>query len=829
MTAERWARVRAAYEAADEAYDPAAALDALCRDADGAPDADLRRDAEALLSADAAFLDAPTLGPAARRALDDDRDPAARRLGEALGPYRLDAVLGEGGMGVVYRATDTRLGRTVAVKLVRSALAAPALVRRFEAERHILARLDHPDIARLYDSGAAPDGSPFLVMECVDGVPITQYADAHGLSARDRVALVERVALAVAFAQQRLVVHRDLKPSNVLVGASGGADGGPQVKLLDFGIARLLDADTGADALTQTGAAPLTPAYAAPEQLRGEPATTATDVYALGVILYELLAGRRPFETGGRSVADVERLVTGTAPAAPSQVVAGVQARRRLRGDLDTIALKALRTDAARRYATAAEFANDLRRHLDGRPVSARPDSVGYRARSFVRRHRAGVAATALVAVALVAGLASTAWQARVAAEQRDRAEREARVSAQVSGFLQTMLAAADPDAEGRDVRVADVLDRAAAGLDTAFADDPAAAATLRQTLGATYRGLGLYDAAAPLLRRALADRRRLDAVPGAGDTATASILSDLAYVLRLQGNLAGADSAGREALDIVRARYGERHARTATAANDLAATARDRGDLARAEALMRRALAIDRALLRPTDPDLAIDYGNLASVLADRGRPAEAVPLFRRALAIDRAAAAGQPSPDVALDLGNLGSTLADAGAFAEAEQVLRESLGLRTTLLGPDHPGTLYTRLRLARVVCEGGAPAEALPMVDDALAGLTVALGPVHLRVAQGLSSRADCRARAGRADAALADYAAAERVWAEASPNHAGRADALVGHAGLLAARRDGAGAMPLLRRAVRIRRAALGPRDARTVDAERLLARVDSGP
>ncbi|HEX9953048.1 MAG TPA: serine/threonine-protein kinase [Rubricoccaceae bacterium] len=825
MDPDRWARIRVVYEAADEADDPAAVLDALCRTPGGAPDADLRGEAEALLRADERFLEPSTLGDAARRALDDARDPAARRLGETLGPYRLDAVLGEGGMGVVYRAHDTRLGRDVAVKLVRSALGAPALVRRFEAERHMLARLDHPDIARLYDSGAAPDGTPFLVMEVVGGVPITEWADQHALPLRDRAALVERVARAVAFAQQRLVVHRDLKPSNVLV--ADGPDGGPRVTLLDFGVARLLDAEAGADVLTRTGPAPLTPAYAAPEQLHGEPATTATDVYSLGVLLYEMLAGRRPYETAGRSAAEVERLVTEAVPALPSQTAGRAPDRRGLRGDLDTICLKALAKDPARRYATAAEFADDLRRYLDGLPVAARPASVGYRTGAFIRRHRAGVAAAGLVALALVAGLVGTAWQAHAAAAQRDRAEHEARVAGRVSGFLQDMLAAADPDAEGRDVRVADVLDRAAAGLDTSFADDPAAASRLRQTLGATYRGLGLYDAAEPLLRRALADRRRLDAVSAAGDTATASVLSDLAYVLRLRGSLAGADSAGREALRIVRARYGERHPRTATAANDLAATARDRGDLAAAEALMRRALAVDRTLLRPDDPDLAIDYGNLASVLADRGEAAEAVALFRRALAIDRAAAGGAPSPDVALDLGNLGSALTDTGAFAEAERALREALTLRTRLLGPAHPGTLYTELRLARAVCAAGRPAEGLTLYDGALTGLQEALGPVHLRTAQGLSGRADCLARVGRGTSALADYTAAEHVWAGASPDHPGRADALVGQARVLAERGRPDAAAAALRSAVRLRRVALGPHDPRTAEAEQILARVIS--
>ncbi len=436
MDAARWAEVRALFEATAERpeADRAARLAGV--------EAALRREVEALLAAhddETPFLDAPLVA-----ALPEP--PAEAPRGTRLGPYRLVREIGRGGMGVVHLAerADGAFEREVAVKLVRLGGLDGDLVRRFERERRVLAGLNHPGIARLLDGGVsgplpgAPEGVPYLAMEYVAGEPITAFADRHRLSVPERIALFRSVCDAVQYAHQRLVVHRDLKPSNVLVGQGGrGAGPGahasadrrpaPRVKLLDFGVATLL-ADDGEAATLTTPL--LTPAYAAPEQIRGGTVTTATDVYALGVLLYELLTGRRPYDLRGLSPGAVERAVCETAPPAPSDVVreggdARARAerrgatpdalRRRLRGDLDTIVATALRKDPARRYATAAALADDLARHLARLPVRARPDTLAYRAAAFVRRHTAGVAATVLVALALVGGLAAATHQARIA------------------------------------------------------------------------------------------------------------------------------------------------------------------------------------------------------------------------------------------------------------------------------------------------------------------------------------------------------------------------------------------------------------------------------
>ncbi len=361
-------------------------------------------DAEGSGRLDRPLFDRPTADPA------DARDYWAGRM---VGPWRLAERLGAGGMGTVYRAerADGTYERTVAVKLLRPGNDIEALAGRLRAERRLLARLEHPLIARLYDGGVTEDGLPYLAMELVHGEPVTAYAEARGLGVEARLRLFRQVCEAVAYAHRALVVHRDLKPSNVLVTEE---DGRPNVKLLDFGIAKLLDArgeDTSRD-FTPTTAA-LTPAYAAPEQVRGRPATTATDVYSLGVLLYELLVGQRPYDLAGQSPAEVERLVCEAEPERPSVAAASP----RLRGDLDTIVMKALAKEPDRRYPTADALSEDLRRYLDGLPVRARPATAGYRMGKFVRRHRVSVAAAGTVLLALVGGLGTALWQAHEAHE----------------------------------------------------------------------------------------------------------------------------------------------------------------------------------------------------------------------------------------------------------------------------------------------------------------------------------------------------------------------------------------------------------------------------
>ncbi|MEM8558568.1 MAG: serine/threonine-protein kinase, partial [Bacteroidota bacterium] len=448
-----------------------------------------------------------------------------------VGPYRLVRAIGQGGMGSVWLAerADGLYEQRVAVKLMRtSAFAAGPEAevqrRRFRAERRILAGLDHPHIARLLDGGVtdptpgAYARHPYLVMEYVEGQPITDCCRDHGLGLADRLALFRTVCDAVAFAHQNLVVHRDLKPSNIFVADDG--DGKPVVKLLDFGIAKLLAEDgessvaTENAVLTRTGQALLTPEYAAPEQISGDAITTATDVYALGVVLYELLVGQRPYAFDHTSATAIERAILETEPTKPSTAVRAAspsahvepeRLARRLRGDLDTIVLKALRKEPERRYRSAADLADDLRRHADGLPVTARPDTTGYRLRKFAQRNRVGVAAAAALLVALVLGLAGTLWQARIAAAERDTAQTALRDAEAAMGFLQSVMLQADLEEADPERSIGAVLDSAALRIDNELAERPAVAQQVHATMSDIYLGFRDTEAAEHHAQRALA------------------------------------------------------------------------------------------------------------------------------------------------------------------------------------------------------------------------------------------------------------------------------------------------------------------------------------
>jgi eukaryotic-like serine/threonine-protein kinase len=416
-----WTRVKAAFQAvlAAPADARARALDEVCGD-----DAALRREVETLVAAhrDAdGFLETPA-------------DLETSSVGRRLGPYRLLAEIGRGGMGTVYRAVreDDTFRKEVAVKLVRGS-ESDFGAGRFRRERQMLARLQHPNIATLYDAGTSDDGRPYLVMELIDGEPLDRYCASRALPVRGRVALMRTVCDAVHHAHQALVVHRDLKPGNILV----GRDGAP--KLLDFGIAKLLaDDDAGEERPTATMLPLLTPEFASPEQVRGQPITTASDVYSLGVVLYELLTGRSPYRFETRGLDEVVRVVCGSVPVRPSASVLPQTATtaRQLAGDLDTIVLKCLQKEPARRYASALALSDDLQRYLDGRPLLARPDSLRYRAGKFVRRHRLGVAAGAVAVLGLLTGTVVAWRQARIAEANRQRAERRFQDVRKLAGSL---------------------------------------------------------------------------------------------------------------------------------------------------------------------------------------------------------------------------------------------------------------------------------------------------------------------------------------------------------------------------------------------------------
>jgi len=737
VTRERQQRILEFLTAALDAS-PAARpglLDELCRG-----DTELRRELETMLALEGearGFLDEPVIG---------EGSPELES-GVRLGPYRIVELLGHGGMGSIYRAVrEDDFEKQVAIKLIRHEFTSGTTVRRFHAERQILARLEHPFIARLLDGGTTDDGRPYLVMEHVDGTPLDHYCDAHRLPTRKRLELFRQVASAVAYAHQNLVVHRDLKPGNILVTAGGIP------KLLDFGIAKLLEPDPELADATTLAQGPMTPRYASPEQILGEPITTASDVYSLGVLLYQLLTGRLPSELESCESREVPRRICEHQPLRPSTAVGRPETlttpggpvertpesvsrvrdgdarrlRRSLAGDVDAIVLKALRKEPQHRYASVEQLAEDVRRHLEGLPVLARKGTWTYRTRKFVRRRKGGIA-VALVVVGL--SLTSTVlW--RRAVDERLRADRE-RVEAirertraeRVSEFLQNLFKSANPDAaQGGTLTVREILDQGRERLAAGLEDEPELRADLVGTLGDVYRNLGLYDEALELLEESLRLRRQCHPE---GHPDVAIDLSDLACAHYYVGNYPQAERCFREVL-AMRRRLGQEPAAIARALNNLASALKQQGRYGEAGEFYGEALAIREELFGPDDPEVGSSLYCLGALFYDEGALERAAPPLRRALEI-RTAALGERHTRVATVLNTLGRVLHAGGDLDEAESLHRRALAIRRELLGDDHPHVALTRRDLAEVLLERGETAAAGEFLNAALAALRLAKSP------------------------------------------------------------------------------------------------------
>ncbi|ARA93584.1 hypothetical protein AWN76_010720 [Rhodothermaceae bacterium RA] len=849
MTPERWQRIEALYAEALEQPRAAQADYVVAR---AGADTTLRDEVLSLIDAhyaDADFLAQPVEAGRLAAWLDALPEvpgllPGAPRPGDDIGGYRLLRVLGRGGMGTVYlaeRRTEAFTQR-VALKLLRRGLDTGDLLARFFAEQRILARLSHPHIARLIDGGVTADGLPYFALEYVDGCPITDYADRHGLGVEARLRLFDQVCEAVQCAHQHLVVHRDLKPSNLLVTTDPGSEPGrATVKLLDFGIAKLLQpGPADAPVLTATGVRVMTPAYAAPEQVRGGPITTATDVYALGVILYELLTGQRPYDLDGASGATIERIVCETSPPRPSTQVsrrtdappagparAGLdpeRLRRRLKGDLDTIILKALRKDPAERYGTVDQLREDLRRHLAGLPVRARPLTWRYRTHRFVRRHRAPVVAAVLIA-ALLAGFsiltarqaARIETQAAVVAEERDKAEEVAR-------FLVSLFRSADPgEARGEDVTARTLLERGRARVEEELAGQPAVQATMLGVMGEVYEALGDYAEAEALARQALL---REQAVHGPRHAATATALNRLGWIRHLRGDEAGADSTLRAALALRQAVLGPDHLDVARTMNDLAVVAQARGDYAATDTLLRAALALRQARLGPEHMAVATTLNNLAALRWRLGDYDGAARYFEQALTVFRTTL-GEMHPRIAITLNNLAVTYQVQGDLDRAEARYREALAMRRRLFGDAHPEVARSLNTLGHLLTRRGDYAAADSLLTEALALRRALLGPRHPDLASTLVTLAGLREAQGR-------YAEAERLHREAlamreallGHGHAEVAESLGGLARLERRRGRPADAARLYREALAVERQALGPQHPRVAETLRQLGLVE---
>jgi tetratricopeptide (TPR) repeat protein/predicted Ser/Thr protein kinase len=677
-----------------------------------------------------------------------------------LGPYRVLHLLGEGGMGAVYKVEQDHPHRIVALKVIRPGLATSELLRRFERESEVLARLHHPGIAQIYEAGTADAGyglQPYFAMEFIRGETLREYSRSHNLDSRARLELMARVCDAVEHAHQRGVIHRDLKPGNILVDETG------QPKILDFGVARITDSDAHSTKQTEMGELIGTLAYMSPEQVLADPLEldTRSDVYTLGVILYELLAGRLPYEMNTNVLA-AARAIREDEPSRLSSI------SRAYRGDVETIVAKALEKDKSRRYSSAAALAADVRRYLTDLPITARPASATYQLRKFARRHKALVTATFVVMTALVGGLFVSA-RAAVRARQAEQAAEA------VSDFLQNdVLAQASaatqsgPNAKpDPDVKVRTALDRAAARISGRFAHQPEIEGAVRYTIGRTYLDLGMYPEgrtqferalkvqrqtlgaenattlrtmgrlgrtaelqgnypeAETLFTQALAIQRRL---LGAEDPDTLYSENNLAEVYFQQGKYAEAEALNAKVLATQRRVFGTEHPSTLATMNSLANAYDLQGKHAEAEALHAQALELQRKVLGPEHPDTLITMDNLASDYNSVGKYAQAAALYRQALDIQRRVL-GPEHPDVAMTIGNLGHSLAAQGDYSRAEALFRQALEINTRAFGAENFSTLISMESLASACALNGKPTESEALFDKTLDISTRVLGPEH----------------------------------------------------------------------------------------------------
>ena len=743
-------------------------------------------------------------------------NPSGQDVPQVIGPYHMVHVVGEGGMGVVWAAEQLEpVRRRVAVKMLRPGADSGEVLARFEAERRTLALMDHPGIAKVLDAGVTDGGRPYFVMELVRGIPIDEYCDRFRLTVRERIELFVQLCQAVQHAHQKGIIHRDLKPTNVLVAEQ---DGVPLPKIIDFGIAKATGhSPLAAPLLTSQGMAPGTLAYMSPEQAEGLDldVDTRADIYSLGIMLYQVLAGQVPLDPREKGVAPfLAQLIARDAPLPPlaSRIPSADEGERiaaargttvgalraALRGDIAWVIMKAMEKDRSRRYDTANGLGMELRRVLDDEPVLARPPSAAYRAGKFVRRHRGVVAAMGVAALALAAGTAAaTAGMIRARAAQQVAQEAEARAAIeagtarQVSDFLIELFEVNEPGtARGSAVTAREILDRGARRVERELAGEPLVQARMLAAMGTVYQGLGLYDDALALLGRALTVRESVlpPTHPEVGES-----LVRLGALQRIRGDLPASEDNLRRALDIQEAAFGPDAHEVGHALDALGLTVLARGRPAEAEPLLRRALTIEERALGEEHRTVAGILQNLGTVAYYQGELAQASQYWTRAVGI-RERQLGEDHPEVATGLNNLGGvyylegrydqaleayerareiwartlepghprfgtiltnigeTYTALGRLQDAEPLLVEALAVKERTLSPDEPSIATTLRVLADVYREMGRYREAEPRYRRALAIMEGVFGPTHPRLAEHLDGYARMLRDSGRNDEA-----------------------------------------------------------------------------
>ena len=692
---------------------------------------------------------------------------------DRVGAYAVLGLLGEGGMGTVYLGEQRDpFYRRVAIKVIRNGRASASYALRFEHERQILALMSHPGIARVYDAGTTAEGDPWFAMEYVPGLPITEFCDRDRLTTRERLELFVEVCEALQHAHQRGVLHRDIKAHNILVNRE---DGRIRARVIDFGLAKAFDSPLlDGPELTQLGFAVGTPSYMSPEQADRRlvrDIDSRADIYSLGVLLYELLTGCLPLELG-RDPGFVEELLK-TEPPPPSRRVStlgesgpeiasrrrsGVpELRHQLSGDLDWIVLKALEKDRDRRYPTVSEMAEDIRRHLRDEPVLASPPSLGYRLRKLVRRNKLATAAVLLMALSVGVGTAGVAIGLVRSLDAQERARREADKATAINRMLDEMLASAAPGQSGRDVRVVDVLDRAAERLEREPPADLEVEAGLRATLGRTYLNLGHLDKAGPQLERALALYIRVHGAAAADRPETLAVRVDH---IRWLFDTGQGEAAEREARDLAaraRAALGEEHPLTDLAIGRCATILGERGRWDEAVGLMRELIAVETRTLGPDERETLRSHNVLARLLVGQGHYPEAETAARRAYD-GLKARLGEGHPEALSAMNTLAGTLFYQDKMQDLEQLARRGVEIRLRTLGKEHPETLDAMNNLGSVLTALGRDVEAEALLRETLEIRRRTLGPEHPRTLDSMFGVGEVLAGRG-------DHAGAQALFAE----------------------------------------------------------------